>query len=195
MGECRWVIFGLKENLHSVARCERTRMLIIIIIIIIKNCVHPQSAGELSGDGRSHIHCNSTEGKPPTDIHQVRFTWRSTGKTEKKNIHRARNLDFRFGVSATQLPKNDCYKWLMSFCPFETLFFFPVSAVCREMELDNLEQRSYRTPYDPALLAALSTCDLEKKRTVHTYTCRQLFIFVTLIVLYLYNIKKNYYFL
>lgn len=36
-------------------------------------CVIHQSAGELSGHGWSHIHCNSFEGKPPTDIHQVSF--------------------------------------------------------------------------------------------------------------------------
>lgn len=34
-------------------------------------CLRHKSAGELSGYGWSHIHCNSLEGKPSADIHQV----------------------------------------------------------------------------------------------------------------------------
>lgn len=37
-----------------------------------------------------------------------------------------------------------------------------VSAVCREMELENREQRSYLIPYEPTLQAVWSTCDQEK---------------------------------
>lgn len=39
---------------------------------------HHQSAGELSGDGWSHIHCNCPEGKPPVDVHQVSFKFFNT---------------------------------------------------------------------------------------------------------------------